>query len=1086
LDEEIKDKLLKKYGKDDGIEGFSFENFILPAIKTNRVEGIMLEKFFLPNSESYYSGFYQINIGYQKKLDENQRRDRNTRKPVEIPLQFLNIKEEEVLNNSIKTYIDNLVNFEDYEFVLNINSRKFEFVLITTDNCFLMVDLNKSKRAVRNFRMELKFERDKVSEETVINKVKALIEKYLFWQYENKTKEFFEYPRYLSERFRPFQRFLESERKALTNDAYKPKAKYVDIEFKKINRIQKEELEDSEIEEEINEEAIIRFDDFIPRQLSERRNLIKIVWNESNLEDEEEKEKKKKEKSVIVKIEDWDNQELALIFSKPEAVNKLKKAMKRGKIILKENLTNHRRKQTALDLLKQPYLTPLQNLVDMMLRPEVFSPLITKKVMPFDSRIRHDKTETKNQYKALEKICSSEDLTVIQGPPGSGKTTLIVELVKQAVSRGERVLMCAPTHIAVDNILEMLDEKTDLHLQMVRIGRGYRVQENLKKYLMHELIHNWKQFIALKPQNLEENQPETTQNELKRINSEFFSNVEKKTGLIKDMIINTSNLVCGTSSGVVAIYGQNRFVDDFDLMIIDESSKAIILEFLIAATRAKRWVIIGDQNQLSPYIEDREVRIFFQTYFKRNFDEDDIQDLNRYAKKMLRNSRKRSSDLADWKVSEDIEVYDFVKLLMERFRTIYEGTHFIQKQSYIKREWDEIYRLFNYDNKKILTFKQLIEILGSCYHYFYNRIYHVDDSRFQMLDYQYRMPPLLSEFISNTFYEGGLKYAESTRDHGLQIKTNKILSKNSNKSFPVFTFLSTANYDDVLKTDRRRRNSSSSFNPLESQLVIQVLKQIYETLKADGINNCWKYKKVKDVGYNENNPLTIGVISFYAAQFKDIIRRIKNLNFIQREHRSFYKFKDLDVNIQISIVDRFQGREKDIIIIPLTRSNKFRKIGFLKSRQRANVAFSRGKHNLFIIGNHDFYEKLSYINENEPYIKLIKYCKKNKLLFTLNPTKEIIENVLDSQHFFKRFLSREEKANKVYEKFQENLDKGILSSAKTDKIQKKPVFQQKRNQTTRRERKSSPKKKGKSKVVRTISSHTFHMGQNKEDNKKGE
>ena len=1078
--EKIKDKLLKKYGKDNGFEGFYFESFILPAIKSTSVDRIMIDELFLPNSESYYSGFYQINIEYQKP------REKDTKKPVEIPLPFLNIKEEEVLNNSIKIFVEELVNFEEYEFVLKLNSRKYDFVLVTTDNCFLMVSLNKSRRAVRDFRMEVKFERDRVSEETVINKVKALIEKYLFWQYENMKNEFYEYPKYLSKRFQPFERFLESERKAITNDAYKPKAKYVDIEFKKNNRIQKEELEDPEIKEEtIKEVAIIRFDDFIPRQLRERRNLIKIVWNENNLE-EEEKKKKKKEKSVIVKIEDWDNQELALIFSKPEAVNKLKKAMKRGKIILKENLTNHRRKQTALDLLKQPYLTPLQNLVDMMLRPEVFSPLITKKVIPFDSRIRPDKTETKNQYKALKKICSSEDLTVIQGPPGSGKTTLIVELVKQAVSRGERVLMCAPTHIAVDNILEMLDEKTDLHLQMVRIGRGYRVQENLKKYLMNELIHNWKQFIALKPQNLENNQPETTQNELKRINSEFLSNVERKTGLIKDMIINTSNLVCGTSSGVVAIYSKNRFVDDFDLMIIDESSKATILEFLIAATRAKRWVIIGDQNQLAPYIEDREIRIFFQTYFKRNFDEEDIQDLNRYAKKMLRNSRKRSSDLADWKVSKDIEVYDFVKLLMERFRTIYEGTHFIQKQSYIKSEWDEICRLFNYDNKKILTFKQLVEILGSCYHYFYNRIYHVDDSRFQMLDYQYRMPPLLSEFISNTFYGGGLKYAESTKDHGLQIKTNKVLPKNSKKSFPVFTFLSTTNYNDILKTNRRLKKRTSWFNPLESQLVIQLLKQIYDTLKANGINNCWKYKKVIDVVYNENHPLTIGVISFYAAQFKDILRRIRNLKFIQLQHGSYYKFKDLDVKIQISIVDRFQGREKDIIIIPLTRSNKYKNIGFLKSRQRANVAFSRAKHNLFIIGNHNFYGNLRYNNENEPYIKLIQYCKKNNLLFTLKPTKEIIEQVIVSKHFSKRILTKREKDNKVYEKFLEDLDKGILSSTKTDMIQKKPVYQQKKNQYNRRKTKRPPKKRSKSKVVRVVSSHTFQMGQNKEDNKKGE
>ena len=80
--------------------------------------------------------------------------------------------------------------------------------LITTDNCFLMVSLNESRRAVRDFQMEVKFENDRVSEEMVVNKMKALIEKYLFWQYENMKNEFYKYPKYLSEKFQPFQRFL--------------------------------------------------------------------------------------------------------------------------------------------------------------------------------------------------------------------------------------------------------------------------------------------------------------------------------------------------------------------------------------------------------------------------------------------------------------------------------------------------------------------------------------------------------------------------------------------------------------------------------------------------------------------------------------------------------------------------------------------------------------------------------------------------------------------------------------------------------------------------------------------------------------
>ena len=1083
MESELKELLLKKYYDDEHGEVLLYEGFELPTFKSSRVDDIMLDKFS-HNTEGSYSGYYQIEIETQNKDD------RNSRKPIEIPLEWMNIKEEENILEKIKNKSKEIVNSEELETVLTLNSNKFYIFLIPREDCFLMVDLKKNKRGIKNFKMELTFRREKVSQDNIRQKIQILIEKYLLWQYENKKNEYYKYPKYLDNRFQPFQKFLEAERKAITRDDFKPKAKYIDIEFKRPSaltnyksirrKVQKKEKIDGDYnKDKANTDnsddsdliAILIFEDIIPRQLREARNKIKVIWNEepNDIKGENKKENRKKtEKSIIVSVENWDDhEEFVLIFTKQDNVRDLKKAGKKGIIQLHENLTNYRRKQNALDMLRQPYLTPLQNLVDMMLRPEVFSPLVSKKVVPYDERIKENNIETKNQYQALEKINSSEDLTIIQGPPGSGKTTLIVELVKQAVSRRERVLMCAPTHVAVDNILEMLDKKPDLHLQMVRVGRGYRIQEDLKKYLLNELVKSWQQFTSKSPQiennfSLELNQKDRSNNGLLEINQYFLANVKNKTGLIKDMIINTSNLVCGTSSGVVAIYGRNNLVDDFDLMIIDESSKATILEFLIAATRAKRWVIIGDQNQLSPYIEDREIRIFFHTYFNKYFEEEEIQQLNRESKKLLR--KKQRYDSAEWRPSDDVKVHDFIKLLMIRFRTIYEGTHFVHRKSYIKKDLDEIHRLFKRDRRKLLMFRELIEILGSCYHYFYNKIYRIDKSRFQMLNYQYRMPPILSKFISNTFYNGELCYSTNTETHGLNIEINIVLPKISIKEFPLFTFLSTNNYHKIIRRDQRRHRSSSWYNPLETEIIILLLSQIYETFKNRGINNCWRVKSKEHPIFNKDNPLTIGVISFYAAQFGHIIRKVQKLDFIEKVGRTFFKFKGLNVKIQISIVDRFQGREKDIIIIPLTRSNKFGNIGFLKSRQRANVAFSRAKQNLFIIGNHLFFENLHDNNENEPYIKLANYCKKNKILFNLIPKNEIIE-VAKSQ----KSKREKEEFDKSIETFKK--EQKIHSSFKNRKLKEQKDINQINWRQDREHR--ITKKRKKSRVVKVISSHHF-------------
>ena len=79
----------------------------------------------------------------------------------------------------------------------------------------------------------------------------------------------------------------------------------------------------------------------------------------------------------------------------------------------------------------------------------------------------------------------ARDLAVVHGPPGTGKTTALVELIRQAVRRGERVLACAPSNLAVDNILERLVAAGE---NAVRLGHPARVLPALQEHTLDLLV----------------------------------------------------------------------------------------------------------------------------------------------------------------------------------------------------------------------------------------------------------------------------------------------------------------------------------------------------------------------------------------------------------------------------------------------------------------------------------------------------------------------------------------------------------------------------------------------------------------------
>ena len=93
----------------------------------------------------------------------------------------------------------------------------------------------------------------------------------------------------------------------------------------------------------------------------------------------------------------------------------------------------------------------------------------------------------KSQCEAVQFALSSRDLAIIHGPPGTGKTTTVVEIIRQAVMRGEKVLACAPSNAGVDNLLERL---VPLGISVVRVGHPARVHETLQSHTLDALIEN--------------------------------------------------------------------------------------------------------------------------------------------------------------------------------------------------------------------------------------------------------------------------------------------------------------------------------------------------------------------------------------------------------------------------------------------------------------------------------------------------------------------------------------------------------------------------------------------------------------------
>lgn len=179
-----------------------------------------------------------------------------------------------------------------------------------------------------------------------------------------------------------------------------------------------------------------------------------------------------------------------------------------------------------------------------------------------------------SQRNFVKKAISTPDFALLEGPPGSGKTTTILELILQLIKRKKKILLCASTHVAIDNVLERLKERNLLDgILPLRIGNEDQVADSVKEFCISRYE-----------------------------NSKY-----------KQLIVEAANLVCGTTIGILRHPLFKKYKEDkgspaipeYDYLIIDESSKTTFQEFLVPALFAKRWILVGDIKQLPPY-NDRE------------------------------------------------------------------------------------------------------------------------------------------------------------------------------------------------------------------------------------------------------------------------------------------------------------------------------------------------------------------------------------------------------------------------------------------------------------------------------------------------
>ena len=466
------------------------------------------------------------------------------------------------------------------------------------------------------------------------------------------------------------------------------------------------------------------------------------------------------------------------------------------------------------------------------------------------------------QERAVNEVLWAKDVAIVHGPPGTGKTTTLVEAINETLMRESQVLVCAQSNMAVDWISEKL---VDRGINVLRIGNPTRVNDKMLGFTYERRFEShadYPQLWAIRKaiRELRKNRKKGSENYHQKMDRLKSRAAEIELRINAELFGEARVIACTLVGSAHHLLEGMKF----GTLFIDEAAQALEAACWIPMKRASRVILAGDHCQLPPTVKS----------------------------------------IAALRAG-------LGKTLMERIA----------------------------ENKpEVVT----------------------------LLKIQYRMNDEIMRFSSDWFYGGKVESAP-------QIKYRSVLDYDH----PI-TWIDTSNEENQITIegedspeDSASTSSSASASNQNSDLNFKeqfVGESFGRINKAEAeltlLTLAEYFTKISKRRVLEER-IDVGIISPYRAQVQYLKKLIKKYEF----------FKPYRRLISVNTVDGFQGQERDVILISLVRSNDEGQIGFLKDLRRMNVAMTRARMKLIILGNkdtmtkHPFYKKLweyvEAINNNE-------------------------------------------------------------------------------------------------------------------------